>query len=275
MLPLGEFWVILGLGIAIGVLGAMAGIGGGTLMVPFLTLAMGVPIHPAIAASVVAVIATSCAAAAVYLRSGLSNPRLGITLETATTIGGMTGGLIAVSTGSFALTLVFAAALLVTAIAMWRRPEEAAAHEESGDGQLGDRYFDPRLGRWVRYRVRRLPIGLGLSVVAGILSGLLGIGGGVVKVPAMTLGMGVPMKAATATSDFMIGVTAVASAFIYYAHGAVDVLITTPVALGVFFGSLVGARWAPRLATATLGKLIALVLAVAAVLMVLRSTGLY
>jgi len=163
----------------------------------------------------------------------------------------------------------------VTAIAMWRRPEEAAAHEESGDGQLGDRYFDPRLGRWVRYRVRRLPIGLGLSVVAGILSGLLGIGGGVVKVPAMTLGMGVPMKAATATSDFMIGVTAVASAFIYYAHGAVDVLITTPVALGVFFGSLVGARWAPRLATATLGKLIALVLAVAAVLMVLRSTGLY
>ncbi|MHB0870416.1 MAG: sulfite exporter TauE/SafE family protein, partial [Chloroflexota bacterium] len=196
-MPGWELLAILVAGLGIGVLGAMMGIGGGSLMVPFLTLAMAVPIHDAIAASIVAVIATSSAAAAVYLGNRITNLRLGITLETATTAGGILGGLTAISLGREVLTLVFAISLLAIAAAMGRRVEEAAesmpipvARQE---GDLGGHYYDPHLRREVHYRVERLPLGLGFSALAGFLSGLLGIGGGVVKVPTMVLGMQVPV----------------------------------------------------------------------------------
>ncbi len=273
-LPGWEFGVILVAGLVIGLLGAMAGIGGGTLMVPFLTMALHLPIHAAIAASIVAVIATSCAAASVYLGNRITNLRLGITLEVATTIGGMLGGLTAISLGREILTVVFAVSLLGTAVAMGRRQEEVrAAPEESGEGELGSHFYDPNLRHEVHYRPRKLPLGMSLSVVAGFLSGLLGIGGGVVKVPAMVLGMGIPVKAATATSNFMIGVTAVSSAYIYYAHGHVDPPITTAVAIGVFFGSIAGARWAPHLHSDLLSRTLAAILAGVAILMVLRVLG--
>ncbi len=268
---------ILAVGLVVGVLGAMLGIGGGSLMVPFLTLALGVPIHNAIAASLVAVIATSSAAAAVYLGNRITNLRLGITLETATTVGGMVGGLTAIALSRQLLMLIFSVSLLATAIAMARRPEEEArpVTGERGEGELGGSFYDPSLRRRVRYRVHRLPLGLTLSTGAGFLSGLLGIGGGVIKVPTMVLGMEVPMKAATATSNFMIGVTAVASAYIYYSHGYVDPPITSAVALGVFLGSLAGARWAPHLRSVTLARGLALVLAAVALLMVSRAVGVY
>lgn len=273
-MPGWEFVAILGAGLVIGLLGAMVGIGGGTLMVAFLTVALQLPIHTAIAASIVAVIATSCAAAAVYLGNRITNLRLGITLETATTIGGMAGGLTAISLGREVLTLVFAASLFVTSIAMGRRREEAMAEpSESGEGELGGHFYDPNLRHEVHYRAHRLHVGLSLSVVAGFLSGLLGIGGGVVKVPAMVLAMGIPVKAATATSNFMIGVTAVSSAYIYYSHGYVDAPITSAVAIGVFLGSVVGARWAPHLHSDLLSRGFALLLAAVAVLMALQALG--
>ncbi|HEX2922660.1 MAG TPA: sulfite exporter TauE/SafE family protein [Chloroflexota bacterium] len=273
-MPGWEFAAILVAGLAIGLLGAMAGIGGGTLMVPFLTVALHLPIHTAIAASIVAVIATSCAAAAVYLSSRITNVRLGITLETATTFGGIVGGLTAISLGRDILTIVFAVSLLGTAVAMGRRQEVARSMSpETGEGELGGHFYDPSLRREVHYRTHRLPLGLSLSVFAGFLSGLLGIGGGVVKVPAMVLGMGTPVKAATATSNFMIGVTAVASAYIYYAHGYVDAPVTSAVAIGVFFGSVAGARWAPHLHSDVLSRGFAVILAGVAVLMILRALG--
>ncbi len=276
MIPGWEFAAILAGGLVIGVLGAMLGIGGGTLMVPYLTMAFGLPIINAIAASIVAVIATSSAAAAVYLGNRITNLRLGITLETATTVGGMLGGLTAISLGRELLTIIFAASLFVTAGAMARRQEEQApVPRERGEGELGGHFYDPSLRRQVRYRVYRLPLGLGLSLVAGFTSGLLGIGGGVVKVPTMVLGMRVPVKAATATSNFMIGVTAVASAYIYYAHGFVNAPITAAVAIGVFLGSLAGARWAPYLRGIVLTRSLALLLAGVGILMLLRALGWY
>jgi uncharacterized membrane protein YfcA len=276
VIPAWEFGAILAGGVAIGVLGAMLGIGGGALMVPYLTIAFGVPIHIAIAASIVAVIATSSAASAVYLGNRITNLRLGITLEIATTVGGMLGGLTAISLGRQILTLVFAASLFGTAWAMARRREEARAlPREGAEGELGGHFYDPSLGEQVRYRVHRLPLGMGMSLLAGFLSGLLGIGGGVIKVPTMVLGMRVPVKAATATSDFMIGVTAVASAYIYYARGFVDAPITAAVAIGVFLGSLAGARWAPYVRSVVLTRVLALVLMGVGTLMVLRVLGFY
>ncbi len=278
-MPGWELLAILVVGLGIGVLGAMMGIGGGSLMVPFLTLVMAVPIHNAIAASIVAVIATSSAAAAIYLGIRITNLRLGITLETSTTVGGILGGLTAISLGREALTLVFAISLLAIAVAMGRRVEEVAESmpipEERQEGDLGGHYYDPNLRREVHYRVERLPLGLGFSALAGYLSGLLGIGGGVVKVPTMVLGMQVPVKAATATSNFMIGVTAVASAYIYYSAGYVDPPVTSAVAIGVFLGSLVGAKWAPHIHSDILSRGFSLVLVVVALLMVLRVLGLY
>lgn len=276
MIPGWEFAAILGAGLVIGVLGAMLGIGGGTLMVPFLIMAFGFPILEAIAASIVAVIATSSAASAVYLGNRITNLRLGITLEVATATGGMLGGLTAISLGQQLLTIVFAASLVATAVALSRQQEEGPQLvREREEGELGGHFYDPSLRQEVRYRVHRLPLGMGFSLLAGFLSGLLGIGGGVIKVPTMVLGMRVPMKAAAATSDFMIGVTAVASAYIYYSRGFVNAPVTAAVAIGVFLGSLAGARWAPYLRSAVLTRGLALVLAGVAVLMVLRVVGLY
>ena len=272
-----EFAAIVVAGAAIGVLGALLGIGGGVLMVPLLSVGLGVPIQSAIAASLVGVIATSCAATGVYLGSRLTNPRLGVTLGIATTAGGILGGLTGVSIGRELLTIVFAASLLATAVATWVRRDEgerlAAADRE--EGQLGGHFYDPEFGREVRYAVRRLPQGLGLSMLAGVASGLLGIGGGVINVPSMVLMMDVPVKAAVATSNLMLGFTAVASAFIYYSFGYLDVAVATAVAVGLFLGSLAGAWRVPRLRGVTIRRALALLLAFVSLLMFLRAAGLY
>ncbi len=271
-----ELLVFFASGTVTGIIGAMLGVGGGVFIIPVLVIALGIPVRTAIAASIIAVIATSSAAAGIYLGSRLSNIRLGMTLETATTIGGLAGGLTAVSLSQGVLQWLFAGVLVLTAVAIWRRAHERAAVPEAADeGPLGSHYYDPALQREVRYRPVRLPVGWGVSLLAGVASGLFGIGGGVIKVPAMVLGMRVPTKAAMATSDFMIGVTAVASAFVYYAHGDLDVLIAAPVAIGTFVGSLLGASWAPRVRGRVLSRVFAGLLLVLAVQMALRASGLF
>ncbi len=271
-----DLLVIFASGIATGVIGAMLGVGGGVFIIPILVIALGIPVRTAIAASIIAVIATSSAAAGIYLGSRLSNIRLGMTLETATTIGGLGGGIIAVSLSQGLLQWLFAGILMLTAAAIWRRAQQRAAVPEAPDeGSLGSHYYDPALQRTVRYRPVRLPVGWGVSLLAGVASGLFGIGGGVIKVPAMVLGMRVPTKAAMATSDFMIGVTAVASAFVYYAHGDLDILIAAPAAMGTFLGSLLGASWAPRVRSRVLSRIFAGLLLVLAVQMGLRALGFF
>lgn len=258
-----------------GALGALVGLGGGVLLVPVLTLFAGVPIHQAIAASLVAVVATSTAAAVGYVRDERSNMRLGMTLETSTTVGAVAGGLAAALLDREALCALFGAALLLSAAHLLLRPAPRRREPDPGEalGLLGGGYYDPAMGRVVRYRVRRLPLGLAVSFAAGGLSGLLGIGGGPVQVPAMALLMGVPMKAAAATSNFMMGVTACASAALYYARGMVNPGVTVPLVLGTAAGAWAASRLGRRIPGERLSALLAVILALLALQMLRTAFG--
>ncbi|MDD5302888.1 MAG: sulfite exporter TauE/SafE family protein [Elusimicrobia bacterium] len=262
-------------GAAAGTLGALVGLGGGIIIVPVLSLFLGVPIHQAVAASLVAVVATSSVAAIGYVRDEISNLRLGMTLETATTIGAIGGGLLAAHLRREALSAIFAVFLLLNAayLLLKKSRDENAPPSDEGTGALGGRYHDAVLDREVAYRVRRVPLGLAVSAVAGAVSGMLGIGGGPIKVPMMTSAMGVPMKAAAATSSFMIGVTACASAALYYNRGLVSPAVAVPVALGVAAGAYAGSRLTRRIHGGHLAGILAAVLAVLAVQMTLAAAG--
>jgi len=194
----------------VGGLGSMLGIGGGVLLIPLLTGVFGVPIKTAIGASIVSVIATSSAAGAVYVGRGLSHTRLSMVLEIATTLGALAGGITAVLLSPNLLAGLFALVLLYVVYSMRRLPKEEG--QSAPTGLLDTGYADPATGRTVTYGVRNLPLGMGASFLAGNVSGLLGIGGGIIKVPIMSLLMGMPLRAAIATSNFMIGVTAATSA---------------------------------------------------------------
>lgn len=266
-------------GSAAGLLGSMVGLGGGVLIVPALSLLLGVPIHEAVAASLVAVVATSSSATIGFLQRGLVNLRLGFTLETTMTFGAVLGGLASAAFDQSTLSGIFAALLLFTAASLIRKkadptPGDAAALDGSVPrGPFSVCYFDPKLGGHVSYSARRLPLGLLTSVVAGNVSGMLGIGGGVVNVPTMTMLMGVPMKAAAATSSFMIGLTAVAGASVYYLHGLVDPAVAAPVALGAMVGAAGGARLSSRVGGGGLRRLLGVVLIILAIQMALSAAG--
>jgi uncharacterized membrane protein YfcA len=252
------FWLLL-TGSAVGVLGAISGTGGGIFLVPALVLVFHIPAHHAIATSIVSTIATSSAAASTNVEKGLANMRLGITLEVATVLGAMSGALTSGWLSEATLLRIFAVALLVVAVLLgWKsgKGERAAIlnsqctilDDQPDDlGLLGASFYDPAEGRQISYRVRRTPLGFLASLIAGNLSGLLGVGGGFIKVPVIHLVCDVPMKAATVTSNFMIGVTAVASAFIYFGRGEVRPALTSAVVLGVLLGSFIGSAISQRI----------------------------
>ncbi len=253
--------IILLVAVVAGLLGALTGLGGGMVVVPFLTLVFGVDIRYAVGASLISVIATSSGAASAYTREGYTNIRLGMFLEIATTIGALTGASAAALLPSGAIAIVFGAALMAS-IYSSVHPESGAAsmtpHGLAAWLRLNGRY--PVKDGWTAYGVRSVPAGFGLMGVAGMLSGLLGIGSGALKVIAMDRVMGVPFKASTATSNFMIGVTAAASAGIYLHRGYIDPGLTMPVMLGVLIGSFAGARILPVARTRYLRWLFAAVL---------------
>ncbi|MDP8905044.1 MAG: sulfite exporter TauE/SafE family protein [Chloroflexota bacterium] len=233
-----------------GAFGALAGIGGGLIIVPLLTIALGVDIKLAIAASLLGVIAVSTGAAASFLGSGLADRRLGLTLLLATAAGGILGGYTAALLDDRLLSAIFAAVLVLVAVQMVRgrrRPAAAIVGLPSGL-EFESSYVEPTTGEQVDYRVRRVGLGAGASVLAGALSGLLGVGGGVVNVPTMNVVMGVPIRVALTTSTYMLGATAAASAVIYYSRGLIDPLLAAPVVVGVFIGARQGARIAYRIA---------------------------
>jgi hypothetical protein len=243
--PFGFTSVVLAISFFAGLLGSLVGVGGGIVVVPALTLLMGVSIQKAIAASIVSVIATSSGAAASYVSEGIANMRLGMVLEVATVVGALTGAYLADWVSGQALFLTFAAVLGYTAWSMVRpkgRPIQAAPDALADRLKLHGSYHDRSLGREVFYRVSRTKLGFAVSYLAGVASGLLGIGGGVLKVPVMNLAMGIPIKACTATSNFMIGVTAATSAGVYLMRGEVLPFVAAPVAVGVLFGARTGAR---------------------------------
>lgn len=230
--------------LAAGFLGSLTGLGGGVVIVPLLTLAFGVDIRYAIGASLVSVIATSSGAAAAYVREGFSNIRVGMFLEIATTLGALGGAYLAVRLSTSWIAVIFGVVLAYSAYVSLRPPPNPAAAAKSGRIALWLRMDGtyPGSSGLVAYHVHNVPFGFGLMYVAGVLSGLLGIGSGAVKVLAMDQAMRLPFKVSTTTSNFMIGVTAAASAGIYLNRGYIDPGLAMPVMLGVLAGSMAGAR---------------------------------
>jgi uncharacterized membrane protein YfcA len=230
--------------VAAGFLGALTGLGGGVVIVPILVLLFGIDIHYAIGTSLICVIATSSGAAAAYVREGYSNIRVGMFLEIATTLGALSGAAIAMHVSPSSLAMAFGFVLLYSAYRARQRGDRPALDRPA------DRFATllrldsscPTATGPQSYRVHRVPLGFGLMYVAGVLSGLLGIGSGAVKVLAMDQAMRLPFKVSTTTSNFMIGVTAAASAGVYLHRGYIDPGLAMPVMLGVLFGAMQGAR---------------------------------
>lgn len=297
-------------GIAAGAFGSLLGLGGGVLIVPLLTLGFGLPLREAVGVSLVSVIVTSSAAAGVYLERHVANLRLGMSLELFTAIGALVGGLVAfllperVVAGLFALLLAYTAATMTRrALARPEAPtpvtampspaadapaaaatDAVAAESPTGPGaavpaespadpaQTADGGFVGSLSG-PGYAVRRYPFGVLGSLFAGLVSAILGVGGGIVKVPLMNLGMGVPLRVATATSNLMIGITASASAIVYLFRGGIDPYVAGPTALGVFVGAAVGSRVSHRIDVRILRVLFIVVLAYTAWQMAMKALG--
>jgi uncharacterized membrane protein YfcA len=254
-----------------GGLGSMLGIGGGVLLVPFLTLGLGIPIRQALAASLVTVIATSTAVSSGSSRH-LINERLGLLLEVATVAGSLVGGITAAALTPSALHLIFAICMLgIAAVIVSRLDVRNVIFDPNVEpGVLGGRFYDEETGSEVVYRVRRLPLALVGSFVAGNLSTLLGIGGGIMKVPLLNAFCGVPMRPAAATSAFMIGVTATSGAVIYFGRGDLVPMMAAAAVIGVRLGSGAGLRLGAQVKARDLKQLLAIVLVVVSILMLME-----
>ncbi len=260
--------VLLAGGAAAGALGALLGVGGGILIVPLLTLGLHYPLSVAVGTSLICVIATSSGAAAHYVRAGRADVRLGVTLEVATALGGIAGGLLAGVLPEEFIAGLFAVLMLYTAFTLARAPAAV-----SDPAAVTGATEDSAVSHAPRYRTRRLPAAMAGSFVAGNVSALLGIGGGVLKVPIIHLVMGAPLPVAVATSNFIIGVTASAGAVFYLFRGEVDPTVAGPVVLGVFAGAYVAARVAGRIRPAALRLVFIGLLLYVAVQMALRAVG--
>ncbi|MEW6322861.1 MAG: sulfite exporter TauE/SafE family protein [Acidobacteriota bacterium] len=259
-------------GVVAGGMGALLGLGGGVFLVPFLVIGLGLPFQTAAAVSLTTVIATSSAVAATRAGQQLINLRLGMLLEVATAAGGVLGGVTAAAIAPRTLALLFSAVTAaMAAVTLSRLDRRNILDEHVDPGRWGGRFLDEDTGRLVAYRVRRLPLGLAVSFVAGNISTLLGLGGGILKVPLLNAWCGVPMRVAAATSAFMIGVTATSGAIIYYGRGILPPALAAAAVVGVSagsaFGMTIGARWHVR----RLKMLLAAVLATVAVSMFWRS----
>jgi uncharacterized protein len=273
--PLTFFLLVFGAAATAGALGALLGLGGGIIVVPVLSLLFGVNFHYAIGASIVSVIATSSGAAATYVRDRITNLRLGMFLEIATTTGAVTGALLAGLLPGRILSVVFGLILLHAAWIMYR-----SRQEDVPEGVVGSRlatrlrlhgsYVDPALGRRVHYQITGVPQGFSMMWLAGLISGLLGIGSGVFKVIAMDIMMRAPIKVSTTTSNFMIGVTAAASAGIYFVRGDINPFIAAPVALGILAGTVIGTHYLLRLRGRAVRGIFLVILIVIAIQMILR-----
>ena len=269
------FLLVLGASLLAGLIGSLVGLGGGVFIVPILTLAFGLPIQVAVGASIVSVIATSSGAAAAYVRDRVTNLRAGMFLEIATTVGAISGAFLAVIAPAGLLFLVFGVVLALSAAPLIMQLGEELPRGVKNDAwarrlSLAGSYPDHVLGREVKYEVTRVPLGFAMMYGAGLISGLLGIGSGAFKVLAMDTAMRLPLKVSTTTSNFMIGVTAAASAGIYVQRGDIHPLVAAPVALGVLAGATIGARTLARLSNTTIRKIFVPLIALIAIQMLVR-----
>jgi len=277
-MPVLELFMLILVGaLFAGLAGSLLGVGGGVFMIPYLTLVLGIEMHIAISASIIGVIATSSGAASVYVRDRVTNMRLGMFLEVGTTSGALVGSFLALLLAPGLLQMVFGAILPLAAYLMLKERKEVDAgipdSTVSRRLDISGEYYDERDGKTHRYVPQRPATGFGVSVGAGVASGMLGVGGGFIKVPAMNILMRVPMKVAVATSNFMIGVTAAASALVYFYRGSVDLTVSTAVVIGVLFGSMIGARSMTKMRGLTLKRAFAVLLLVISIVMILKGLG--
>jgi uncharacterized protein len=270
---------ILGASVVGGVLGSIAGIGGGVIIVPVLTVFLGMDIRYAIGASIVSVIATSSGAGAVYVRDRITNIRIAMFLEVFTALGAILGAaILAPRMSTHWLTILFGVTLLTTLIPIFRKfgeelPEGVVDDAWARRLRLDGSYFDKRMNREVEYHVTGIPLASGYMFVAGIVSGLLGIGAGVVKVLAHEIAMKVPSKVSTATSNFMIGVTAAAASGVYVNRGLVLPFVVAPVATGVLVGAMAGTKLMERMSNNHIRQVFAGALALIGIQMLVRGFG--
>lgn len=269
---------ILFISISAGVLGSILGLGGGIIVTPALTLLFGVEIQYAIGASLISVIATSSGAAIAYIRDGITNIRVGMFLEIATTIGAVTGAVIGGLISPNLLYMVFAVFLFYSALAMLKKtkeelPGDVPLHSMAKTLKLQGEYYDKALKKQVPYNADNVYSGFGVMYGAGVISGLLGIGSGSFKVLAMDVFMKLPLKVSSATSNFMMGVTGAASAGIYLFRGDINPLISAPVALGVLIGATIGARIMQKLKSKTIRKLFIPILIYISIQMMAQGLG--
>jgi uncharacterized membrane protein YfcA len=266
-------FVLFVAGTVAGVMGALLGLGGGVFLVPFLVLVLHLPMRLAVGISLTTVISTSSVVSSGRMGRSLVNLRLGMVLEVATAAGGLTGGIVAAMLAAGTLQRMFGVVAMLSALAMLGRlgRRNVVLDPAADTGRLGGRYYEAESGAVVSYSVKRVPLALAVSFVAGSVSSLLGVGGGILKVPALNVWCGVPLRAAAATSAFMIGVTATAGAVIYYGRGEIIPWMAASTVLGVLAGSRAGFALGERARTRWLKLLLAAILIGVGVLMLVRS----
>lgn len=274
--------MLLLLGSGAGFAGSISGLGGGVLIIPALTLLFGMPLDIAAGASLVATIATSSGAASAYIKDRLANIKIGMSLEMATTAGAIVGSLIAVTLYaknlSYIIFIIFGSVLLVSAYPQIKKLKKGTYKINKPDAstkilQLSGSYYDEASGKRIRYNAVRWVYGEIVMLFAGIISGLLGVGSGVLKVIGMDDAMRLPIKVTTSTSDFMIGVTAAASSAVYWTFGYIKPEIVAPIVIGVVFGSFAGSKFMERSQSRRIRMIFIILLAVVGIEMVLRGLG--
>ncbi len=265
---------LLLIGIFAGAFGAVFGLGGGIILIPVMTIIFGLGATEAAAASLIGIVATSAGAASRGLKKGTTNVRLGLLLEITTSIGAILGAALAVYLADWILFVFFACIMFYSGVKMAKAPERKDIGETAGDGMMTFEYHDAADGdRVKKYEVQNVKSGLGLCVAAGMISSMTGVGGGAVKVPLMNIHMHVPVKVASATSSYMIGITAFSGALVYLAAGEVLLDVAAAISIGTYTGALIGAKIAERVQTGTFKKYLSAVFFFVCLTMILKAGG--
>jgi uncharacterized membrane protein YfcA len=260
------------------ILGSMLGLGGGVFLVPILTLFFGIDPKLAVGASAVVVVTNSVVGSTNHLRSRFTNPRLAMLLQIATATGAIAGALFGVVADPRIIYGVFGVVLLYAAVSMVVRRVHAISApplDTPDPWRLGAAFRDPAIGSDVGYIPAHVTRGMGVGVGAGVISGMLGVGGGVIMVPAMNLWMATPVKAAVGTSTFMVGMTSVATAFVFYSQGKIDPTLVVPAIVGVFLGGQIGSRLTRRLRAQRLALIFSVILLYLGASLILRAFGVH
>jgi uncharacterized membrane protein YfcA len=258
------------------ILGSMLGLGGGVFLVPIFTLYFGVDPKIAVGASAISVVTNSVVGSSNHLRNGFTNIRLAMLMEVLTALGAIAGAIIAIWANASLLQVVLGVLLIYSAFAMMRQRTASipnAGPDDPDPLHLRASYIDRASDAYVEYIPHKIPVGLSVSTLAGVLSGMLGVGGGILKMPTMNLIMRIPVKAAAGTSSFMVGMTAVATATVFYREGRIDPRVVVPAMIGIFIGSNIGSQLTRRMSTHRLVLVFFLILTYLGVSMVLRALG--